>query len=91
MPGKQELPSTLERSTAKAQRTLIKAHDSAVEEYGEGQRAHGHDVFPQASQGDLRAAPKGIHEKPGQRLRDGRAQGFAEQGEATAEHDDLRV
>jgi cation transport regulator ChaB len=40
MPGKQELPSTLERSTAKAQRTWIKAHDSAVEEYGEGQRAH---------------------------------------------------
>jgi hypothetical protein len=40
MPGKQELPSTLERSTTKAQRTWIKAHDSAVEEYGEGQRAH---------------------------------------------------
>jgi hypothetical protein len=40
MPGKQELPSTLERSPAKAQRTWIKAHDSAVEEYGEGQRAH---------------------------------------------------
>jgi len=40
MPGKQELPSTLERSSQKAQRTWIKAHDSAVEEYGEGQRAH---------------------------------------------------
>jgi cation transport regulator ChaB len=40
MPGKQELPSTLERSPDKAQRTWIEAHDSAVEEYGEGERAH---------------------------------------------------
>ena len=40
MPGKQELPSTLERSPEKAQRTWIEAHDSAVEEYGEGERAH---------------------------------------------------
>jgi cation transport regulator ChaB len=40
MPGEQELPSTLERSSKKAQRTWIKAHDSAVEEYGEGERAH---------------------------------------------------
>src|SRR5690349_1540920 len=40
MPGKQELPSTIERSSQKAQRTWIKAHDSAVEEYGEGERAH---------------------------------------------------
>ena len=40
MPGKDELPSTLKRSPAKAQRTWIKAHDSAVETYGEGERAH---------------------------------------------------
>jgi hypothetical protein len=40
MPGKQELPSTLENSPAKAQRTWIKTHDSAVEQYGEGERAH---------------------------------------------------
>jgi cation transport regulator ChaB len=40
MPGKKELPSTLERSPKKAQRTWIEAHDSAVEEYGEGERAH---------------------------------------------------
>jgi cation transport regulator ChaB len=40
MPGKQELPSTLQRSPKKAQRTWIKAHDSAVEEYGDGERAH---------------------------------------------------
>ncbi len=40
MPGREELPSTLERSSEKAQRTWIKAHDSAVETYGEGERAH---------------------------------------------------
>jgi cation transport regulator ChaB len=40
MPGRQELPSTLERSPEEAQRTWIKAHDSAVEEYGEGERVH---------------------------------------------------
>jgi len=37
---KSELPSTLERSDAKAQRTFAKAHDSAAEEYGEGRRAY---------------------------------------------------
>ena len=40
MPGREELPGTLRRSPAKAQRTWIKAHDSAVREYGEGERAH---------------------------------------------------
>lgn len=40
MPGKEELPSTIQRSPKKAQRTWIKAHDAAVEEYGEGERAH---------------------------------------------------
>ncbi|MBA3420629.1 MAG: ChaB family protein [Thermoleophilaceae bacterium] len=40
MPGREELPSTLEKSAEKAQRTWIKAHDSAVETYGEGERAH---------------------------------------------------
>ena len=35
-----ELPSTIERSDAKAKRTFAKAHDSAAEEYGEGERAH---------------------------------------------------
>ena len=39
-PRKSELPSTLQRSDAKAQRTFAKAHDSAAEEYGEGERAH---------------------------------------------------
>jgi cation transport regulator ChaB len=36
----EELPGTIRRSPKKAQRTFAKAHDSAVEEYGEGQRAH---------------------------------------------------
>ncbi|MGH3721363.1 MAG: ChaB family protein [Pseudonocardiaceae bacterium] len=40
MPGRDELPSTLERSGDKAKRTWIKAHDAAVETYGEGERAH---------------------------------------------------
>jgi cation transport regulator ChaB len=40
MPAKEELPSTIQRSNAKAQRTWGKAHDSAVDEYGEGERAH---------------------------------------------------
>ncbi|MDP9432754.1 MAG: ChaB family protein [Actinomycetota bacterium] len=35
-----DMPSTLERSPKKAQRTFQKAHDSAVETYGEGERAH---------------------------------------------------
>ena len=40
MPGRDELPRTLRKSVPKAQRTWIKAHDSAVETYGEGERAH---------------------------------------------------
>ncbi len=40
MPGRQELPSTIARSSEKAQHTWIKAHDSAVESYGEGERSH---------------------------------------------------
>jgi cation transport regulator ChaB len=40
MPAKEELPSTLQRSPRKAQETWSKAHDSAVESYGEGERAH---------------------------------------------------
>jgi hypothetical protein len=40
MPGQERLPSTLKRSPAKAQRTWAKTHDSAVETYGEGERAH---------------------------------------------------
>ncbi len=57
MPGREELPSTLERSSGKAQRTWIKAHDSAVEQYGEGERAHR----------TAYAALKHTHEKKGDR------------------------
>ena len=35
-----EIPSTLQRSDSKAQRTFAKAHDSAAEEYGDEQRAN---------------------------------------------------
>ena len=35
-----ELPSTLQRSDAKAQRIFAKAHDSAAEQYGNEERAH---------------------------------------------------
>lgn len=39
-PGRDELPDTIARSSRKAQRTWIKTHDSAVQTYGEGERAH---------------------------------------------------
>ena len=39
-PKAEELPATLKRSPAKAQRTFAKAHDAAAEQYGEGERAH---------------------------------------------------
>jgi cation transport regulator ChaB len=35
-----EIPSTLQRSDGKAQRTFTKAHDSAAEEYGDEERAN---------------------------------------------------
>ncbi len=37
---KDELPSTLRRSSGKAQRTFAKAHDAAEEQYGSEERAH---------------------------------------------------
>ncbi len=40
MPARKELPSTLKRSDEHAQETWREAHDSAVETYGEGERAH---------------------------------------------------
>jgi cation transport regulator ChaB len=40
MPAQKEMPATLRRSPEKAQRTWAKTHDSAVEQYGEGERAH---------------------------------------------------
>jgi len=52
-----ELPDTLKRSGGKAQRTFAKAHDAAVEQYGEGERAHRTAM----------AALKHTHEKRGGR------------------------
>lgn len=39
-PKSSELPSTLKKSSRKAQRTFAKAFDSALAEYGDEQRAH---------------------------------------------------
>jgi cation transport regulator ChaB len=39
-PKKDELPNTLQRSGAKAQRTFAKAHDAAAEQYGDEERAY---------------------------------------------------
>jgi cation transport regulator ChaB len=40
VPAREDMPSTLKRSPRKAQETYAKTHDSAVEQYGEGERAH---------------------------------------------------
>jgi cation transport regulator ChaB len=39
-PKSDELPGTLKRSNAKAQRTFAKAHDAGADEYGSEERAH---------------------------------------------------
>ena len=40
MPAEESLPGTLKRSPKKAQETWLKTHDSAAEQYGDGERAH---------------------------------------------------
>jgi hypothetical protein len=40
MPARKSMPSTIKRSSKKAQDTWAKTHDSAVAEYGEGELAH---------------------------------------------------
>ncbi|MCU1690806.1 MAG: cation transport regulator ChaB, partial [Jatrophihabitantaceae bacterium] len=40
MVAKRDMPSTVQRSPVKAQDTWGETHDSAVEQYGEGARAH---------------------------------------------------
>ncbi|HEV7849086.1 MAG TPA: ChaB family protein [Mycetocola sp.] len=40
MPASEEMPSTIARSPKHAQEIWSRAHDSAVESYGEGERAH---------------------------------------------------
>src|SRR5215210_7612586 len=79
-----DIPATLKRSPKKAQQTWAKTHDSAVETYGEGERAHrtafsslkhsfekvGDHWEPKAEKGpsDAQAA------KGGKAARDGRAE-----------------
>ncbi len=55
MPARDDMPSTIRRSGDYAQKTWAKVHDSAVETYGEGERAH-RTAF---------AALKHTHEKVG--------------------------
>jgi hypothetical protein len=40
MPADREMPGTIARSPPKARRTWKKTHDRAVQQYGEGERAH---------------------------------------------------
>jgi cation transport regulator ChaB len=40
MPARKDMPSTVRRSSRGARETWAKTHDSAVESYGEGERAH---------------------------------------------------
>jgi hypothetical protein len=40
MPARKDMPSTVARSGQKARETWGKTHDSAVEQYGEGERSH---------------------------------------------------
>src|SRR5215213_3857820 len=40
MPGLKNLPETIRRSPAKAQRTYAKTLENAEEQYGDGERAH---------------------------------------------------
>lgn len=55
----EEMPGTIKRSPPKAQRTWAKAHDGAVETYGEGEAGYlGNleDEQETARQGDLEEA-----------------------------------
>jgi len=56
-PKQRELPSTLQNSGGKAQRTFTKAYDAAIDQYGDERRAH-QVAF---------AALKHTHEKVGDR------------------------
>jgi hypothetical protein len=40
MPARKDLPATLKRSPAKAQRTYAETLENAEEQYGDGERAH---------------------------------------------------
>src|SRR5947199_1584238 len=40
MPAREDMPSTIRKSDKRAQDIYAETHDSAVETYGEGERAH---------------------------------------------------
>lgn len=40
MPARKDMPSTIARSPKKAQDTYVETHHAAVEQHGEGERAH---------------------------------------------------
>lgn len=73
--NEKELPSTIQRSDAKAKRTWAKAHDSAAETYGEGRRAHQ----------TAYSALKHTHEKRGDRWvpKDGKGPSDAQAAQST--------
>ena len=50
MPADESLPGTLKRSPRRAQKTWLETHDSAVEQYGDGERAH-RTAFKQLKRG----------------------------------------
>jgi cation transport regulator ChaB len=73
-PKKGELPSTLQRSNAKAQCTFAKTHDSAAEQYGDEQRAHrvAHSAVKHSFERSA-TTDEHISAFPGKRDRDGAA------------------
>ncbi len=54
-----EMPATIRRSPAKAQRTWKETHDAAAREYGEGEHAHrvAYVALTSATRRPWRAAP----------------------------------
>jgi ChaB len=50
MPADESLPATLKRSPKKAQETWLKTHDSAADQYGDGEQAH-RTAFKQLKRG----------------------------------------
>ena len=70
MPAEKEMPDTIKRSPKHAQATWSKAHDSAVQTYGEGERAH-RTAF---------AALKHQYEKVGDRWEEKESKGPSDKG-----------
>ena len=72
-----DIPSTIQRSGKKAQDTWAKTHDSAVESYGEGERAH-RTAF---------SALKHTHEKVGDHWEPKEEYGSSDEQAATGNRD----